>query len=114
MWAFIAMLRGIWRDASEKPERLVSPTLDSTRQAVRIALLSIMFRALLDAKPWDWSIYFLGVVAIVTGCMQRHLEKQAESSTPTPTPAPGAPRRPAVGLPRPGPSGRPAPRGTRQ
>ncbi|MDE2441915.1 MAG: O-antigen ligase family protein, partial [Betaproteobacteria bacterium] len=77
-WAFYLILRRTWREASWKSSTVISAPIDGIRMATRIALPSIMFRALLDAKPWDWSLYFLAVVAIAGSTMLRHLEQQAQ------------------------------------
>lgn len=48
----------------------VSATIDAIRRATLIATYSILLRATLDAKGYDWSFYMLGVIGI--GCIILH------------------------------------------
>jgi len=47
---------------------------EATRQAALVALYSIAFRALLDAKPHDWSFYFLASVGLICIAMRMQTE----------------------------------------
>lgn len=62
---FIGML---WATFRKLRPRVADPPpmdrLEAARMAVLISLLSILFRALMDAKEYDWSFYMLPTLAI--------------------------------------------------
>ncbi|TFW03106.1 O-antigen ligase family protein [Oxalobacteraceae bacterium OM1] len=64
-----------------------SPFLEAMRRATLISLLSILFRALLDAKPHDWSFYTLAAIGLATILLQRTAAGQAAASTAEPAAA---------------------------
>jgi O-antigen ligase len=49
--------------------------LTETRVAGYVSFLAILFRALLDAKVYDWSFYFLAVIAIACPALAREAAK---------------------------------------
>ena len=62
---FIGML---WATFRKLRRRIADPPsgdrLEAARMAVLISLISILFRALMDAKEYDWSFYMLPALAI--------------------------------------------------
>lgn len=76
---FIMFLRGMLRatrglGAQGAESRLVS----DVRLATWISLVSIAFRALLDAKAYDWSFYVAATLAIVVDCLPRRAVESAD------------------------------------
>jgi O-antigen ligase len=76
---FALMLWGVgkvvWR------ARLADATGDGvieTQVATLVTLCSIILRALLDAKEYDWSFYFLVVVAIASSALAARAKSEAE------------------------------------
>jgi putative inorganic carbon (hco3(-)) transporter len=63
--SFMAMLLGILRVSTEKLGARFSGIPPPLRAATQICIFTIMLRALLDAKTYDWSFYFLAVMAIL-------------------------------------------------
>lgn len=61
---FVLMLRSMWRALKEPTDSKDFPWIEATGKAALIALYVIMFRALLDAKPHDWSFYLFASIAI--------------------------------------------------
>jgi O-antigen ligase len=81
---FLPFAMMLFRCAGElrrRPAQSVSKWIDAIRLASLICLLSIMFRALLDAKPHDWSFYVVCSLAIATGLLQRKLESAGAAQT---------------------------------
>lgn len=88
--AFLMMLRGSFR--ALRRTRLVSSTddgLTQTHLAAWLSLWSILFRAVLDAKEYDWSFYALTVIVIITSTLLGRRAQQGEA-TASPSPAVGA------------------------
>lgn len=85
--AFLMMLRGVFR--SLRGARLVRSTddgLTQTHLAAWVSLWSILFRALLDTKEYDWSFYTLTVIVIVTSTLLARRGSQEQlsvSASPT-------------------------------
>ena len=69
--SFIAMLVGAIREMRKPTGHLASPWEENTRKATLIAILTICFRALFDAKSWDWSFYILATIAAMSGAMMQ-------------------------------------------
>jgi hypothetical protein len=64
----------------------------NTRKATLVALYTIIFRSLFDAKSWDWSYYVLISIALASSAMLKNrpaLAPQAEG--PVDEPADAAP-----------------------
>jgi hypothetical protein len=74
--------------------RLSDDGLTQTHLAAWVSLWSILFRALLDAKEYDWSFYTLTVIVIVTSTLLGRRAQQGEA-TASPSPAAGAVEAPA-------------------
>jgi O-antigen ligase len=88
--AFLMMLRGIFRSLrGARHARLSDDGLAQTHLAAWVSLSSILFRALLDAKEYDWSFYTLTVIVIVTSALLGRRAHQDEA-TASPSPAAGA------------------------
>jgi O-antigen ligase len=73
--AFLMMLRGMIKTLRQKLTRPGHEWLEAARSATLISLWSIMLRALLDAKPHDWSFYVLCSIAISYGALRAAIEK---------------------------------------
>jgi O-antigen ligase len=65
--SFMAMLLGILKASTEKLGANRSGIPPPVRAATQIGIFTIMLRAMLDAKTYDWSFYFLAVIAILVG-----------------------------------------------
>ena len=77
-YAFCAMIFTLIRSLRRTSRAQGPPILDATRKATLIAMYSIVFRAVLDAKPRDWSFYVLCSIGIVCAILQRRAEIEAE------------------------------------
>ncbi len=72
--SFLLMIRSMIR-ALKIPAGASAPQyLDVTRMAALITLYAIMFRALFDAKSYDWSFYILCTIAIVCTALRYSLQ----------------------------------------
>jgi O-antigen ligase len=104
---FMGILVGVLRVSTEKLGAYRSGVPPPLRAATQICMFTIMLRALLDAKTYDWSFYFLAVMGILIATTTSATEVPAEvESSPAPVsplaarrrgpyPAPSS-RRPAV------------------
>ena len=79
--SFLLMLRAMIRELRTKITVPGHEWLDGIRSATLISVYSIMLRALLDAKPHDWSFYVLCSIAISYGMLRREIERAQEEST---------------------------------
>jgi O-antigen ligase len=71
--------------------------LAETQVAGFVTLGCILFRATLDAKVYDWSFYFLVVIAIATSALASRATQQAPATAKAAaTPAVRANGRPAI------------------
>ena len=90
----LTTLKPLWR------ARLATATGDGlaeTQVAGFVTLGCIVFRATLDAKVYDWSFYFLVVIAIATSALASRSTKQSPATaTAAVTPAAHAAARPAI------------------
>lgn len=62
---FMAMILGVLRVSTEKLGAYRSGVPPPFRAATQVCVFTIMLRALLDAKTYDWSLYFLAVMGIL-------------------------------------------------
>ena len=69
--SFVAMLVGAIRELRKPTARIASPWEQNTRKATLIAIITMCFRALFDAKEWDWSFYVLATIAGISGAMMK-------------------------------------------
>lgn len=69
--SFLLMLRSMHRELRNSRKITYSPELTNLRLACRIALYSITFRALFDAKPWDWSFYLFCAIVLASSMLER-------------------------------------------
>jgi O-antigen ligase len=85
--AFVLMLRAAIRELRTPvgDSTSHSPWIDVTRRAALIALYTLCFRAMFDAKTWDWSFYLLVTIAAVTGAM---VQSRKSTDLPDAQPAP--------------------------
>lgn len=74
--SFMAMLIGILRASTEKLGARLSGVPPPLRAATQVGIFTIMLRALLDAKTYDWSFYFLAVMGLLIATT-----RAAETST---------------------------------
>lgn len=76
---FLLMIRSMVR-ALKVPAGSSAPQyLDVTRMATLITLYAIMFRALFDAKSYDWSFYILCTIAIACAALRYSLQTGGET-----------------------------------
>jgi hypothetical protein len=71
---FGCFLMMIWSAIRELRKPRIGEALaweEHTRKAALIALLTICFRAVFDAKPWDWSFYVLATIAAACGGLRK-------------------------------------------
>jgi O-antigen ligase len=59
----------------------------NTRKATLIALYTIIFRSLFDAKSWDWSYYVLITIAMASSAMLKNRAAIAPDAPPDAAPA---------------------------
>ena len=87
--SFLLMLWGAW--AGIRHARLQDATGDGVIEAqvaAKVMMLGLLFRASFDAKEYDWSFYFLVVVAIATSTLSRFSTRSSvvsEVGPPIPT-----------------------------
>lgn len=66
----------------------------NTRKATMVALITIIFRSLFDAKSWDWSYYVLITITIASAAMLKSrsaVPSQPQSGAVRPAPSNAAP-----------------------
>ena len=61
-----------------------SDRLDALRVAALIALIAIGFRALMDAKEYDWSFYTLAAIAVAVDLLYAERSRLAAGAVPSP------------------------------
>jgi O-antigen ligase len=97
--AFLMMLRGAFRSLrGARRVRATDDGLAQTHLAAWVSLWSILFRATLDAKEYDWSFYTLAVIVIITSALLARREQQDQATaaaSPTARARPG-PVRPMI------------------
>ena len=76
---FMLMLYYLVRELRRRPMKTGPPPIDATRIATLIALYTIMFRALLDAKAHDWSFYVFCAVGLACAVLQRGADSSARA-----------------------------------
>lgn len=89
----LGSLKPLWR------ARLSAATGDGlaeTQVAGLVTLCSIIFRATLDAKAYDWSFYFLVVIAISTSALASRTTHRVPATAKGATPAAPVDGRPAI------------------
>ncbi|CAN5160668.1 hypothetical protein BH11PSE11_BH11PSE11_36720 [soil metagenome] len=79
---FFTMIYQLLKGLHRRPQAHAPPLplLDATRRATLIAMYSILFRALLDAKPHDWSFYALCSIGLACISLQRAAETAAANN----------------------------------
>ena len=92
--SLIAMLVGAVRELRKPTARIATPWEQNTRKAALIAIITMCFRALFDAKEWDWSFYVLCTIAGISGAMMR--SRSPPEEIPAGADVPVAPVRPAT------------------
>jgi O-antigen ligase len=81
---FVLMLRAAIRELRRPRPGAEFRWEEITRQAALISLWTMCLRAMFDAKPWDWSFYFLAIVAAAGGAM---LKSRTPPAAHDPVPA---------------------------
>jgi hypothetical protein len=76
--SFLMMIRTATRDMKAPASIPGSAFEENTRKATLIAIYTIAFRALLDAKAWDWSFYILTTIAVSSAVMMKARVKASE------------------------------------
>ena len=74
---FALMCYFLIRELRRRPRTRGPPWLEATRLATLISFYSILFRALLDAKVYDWSFYTLCSIGLVCVLLQRRMDSLA-------------------------------------
>lgn len=92
---FLMMLWHIVKASSDRWRAAPSGVPPPLRLATQVCVWTIMVRAMLDAKTYDWSFYFLAALAIVIATLPGG-EDEAAERTPSRTPAVPVNARPAV------------------
>lgn len=98
MLTFVGMLlTTLWPLSRARLGTATGDGLAETQVAGFVTLGCIIFRATLDAKVYDWSFYFLVVIAIATSALaSRSASRTPAIARATPTPALPATVRPSV------------------
>lgn len=73
--SFLMMLKSMIKILRRRiDDRNSDPWMEAIRKSALIALLALLFRAFLDAKPHDWSFYVLCSIAVSIYALQRKTE----------------------------------------
>jgi putative inorganic carbon (HCO3(-)) transporter len=70
-FSFCALIVSLLRALHRRAPQHGPPVLDAARRATLVALYAILFRAMLDAKPHDWSFYVLCSIGLGCVLLQR-------------------------------------------
>ena len=81
---FVLMLYYLFRELRRRPQHRGPPWLDATRTAALISFCSILARAMLDAKPHDWSFYVLFSIGLTCGALQRQIDLSSSDQSDAP------------------------------
>jgi O-antigen ligase len=92
---FMMMLWHIVKASTDRLRAAPSGVPPPLRLATQICIWTIMLRAMLDAKTYDWSFYFLAAMALVIGTLPA-AESETVASKTSDRPAPPLNVRPAV------------------
>ena len=79
-FAFIFFSWFLVRELRKRPLQTGPRWLDATRAATLISFYSILFRAFLDAKAHDWSIYTLCAIGLVCVALRRQQDAASVSA----------------------------------
>ncbi len=93
--AFMMMLWHIIKASTDRWRAAPSGVPPPVRLATQICIWTLMFRAMLDAKTYDWSFYFLAAMAVVIGTLPGG-EKESVATAASGGPAMPINVRPAV------------------
>jgi hypothetical protein len=78
---FFMMIFKMIRALHRPPQAQGPPLLDAMRRATLISLYAILFRAILDAKPHDWSFYVLCSIGLAYVMLQSQVDAKAKAVT---------------------------------
>lgn len=78
-YIFSTMIYKFLRALHQRPQSPGPPVIEAMRRATLIAMYAILFRALLDAKPHDWSFYVLFSIGLSCLMLQRKVDAQART-----------------------------------
>jgi O-antigen ligase len=95
LFTFMMMLWHIIKASTDRWRATPSGVPPPLRLATQICIWTIMFRAMLDAKTYDWSFYFLAAMAVVIGTLPGG-EKESVATAASARPAMPINVRPAV------------------
>jgi O-antigen ligase len=79
---FIGMIVAILRSVRYRPN--MSKRYDALRMATQIAIVSILFRSMFDAKSYDWSYYTLAAIAVALAAIARQETVESAGQEPVP------------------------------
>jgi O-antigen ligase len=82
--SFVFMSYYLWRGLARRSKNTGPPWLDATRVATLISFYSILFRALLDAKEYDWSFYVLCSIGLACVALQRQIDSSLNEGVGVP------------------------------
>jgi O-antigen ligase len=74
--ALVMMLVRAIQSLRRPPDPTATPWEESTRKATLIALYTLIFRSLFDAKTWDWSFYVLVAIAALLAALRLSREER--------------------------------------
>lgn len=92
--ALVKMLLAALKDLRRKITVEASAWELNTRKATLIALYTIIFRSLFDAKSWDWSYYVLITITLASSAMLKGRPELAASGAALDAPAVDTPPAP--------------------
>jgi putative inorganic carbon (HCO3(-)) transporter len=91
---FVSFMAMLWHIVKESTRRRPPGSLGVPMQikiACAVSILALLFRAMLDAKTYDWSFFFLSVIAIAIATMKPTGFEAETGTVPLPSDAqPGA------------------------
>lgn len=85
---FVMMLWNIVRVSNDRWRHAPSGVPPPLRLATQVCVWIIMFRAMLDAKTYDWSFYFLATMAVVIATLPATEPEPGEETAGTASPVP--------------------------
>lgn len=78
---FVLFVYMLIKEMYRRPPAHAPPLLDAVRVATLISFYSLLFRAFLDAKMYDWSFYTLCVIAVIYSVLRQHYSTLPDKDT---------------------------------
>lgn len=69
------------KEMHRRPPKQAPPLLEAVRTATLISFYSLLFRAFLDAKMYDWSFYTLCALAVTYSVLRQHYSSLPDNAT---------------------------------